>query len=72
MRGKLSFWKAIVKSKDPASFIVLFEDGAAVAGLLIVFIFMKISHAYDLPVLDGVASVCVGIFTNSCLLNIGA
>jgi cation diffusion facilitator family transporter len=60
MRGELSFWKAVIRSKDPASFIVLFEDGAAVAGLLIVFIFMKISHAYNIPVLDGIASVSVG------------
>ena len=70
IRGQVSFWKAVVRSKDPASFIVLFEDGAAVSGLIIVFIFMKTSHAYDLPVLDGIASVSVGlllIFTSLIL-----
>jgi len=61
VRGDLSFWKAIVKSKDPSSFLVLFEDGAAVLGLTIVFILMKCSHAYNMPVLDGVASVLVGL-----------
>src|ERR1700712_3857581 len=27
VRGDLSIWKAIVKSKDPSNFLVLFEDG---------------------------------------------
>ena len=61
VRGDLSFWQAIIRSKDPASFQVLFEDSAAVSGLVIVFIFMKIAHAYNLPVLDGVASITVGL-----------
>jgi cation diffusion facilitator family transporter len=61
IRGDLSLWDAIIKSKDPASFQVLFEDSAAVGGLVIVFIFMKIAHAYNLPVLDGVASITVGL-----------
>jgi cation diffusion facilitator family transporter len=60
-RGELSFWKAIVKSKDPSSFLILFEDGAAVLGLIIVFILMQCSHAFQLPLLDGVASVLVGL-----------
>jgi cation diffusion facilitator family transporter len=60
-RGNLSFWKAIVTSKDPSSFLVLFEDGAAVTGLFFVFILMMVNQRYDLPVLDGVASVIVGL-----------
>lgn len=61
VRGDSSWWKAIVKSKDPSSFLVLFEDGAAVLGLLIVLILMIGSHTYHLPFLDGVASILVGI-----------
>lgn len=60
-RGDQSFWKAIIKSKDPSSFLVLFEDGAAVFGLIIVFILMVCSHAFNLPFLDGVASTLVGL-----------
>jgi len=60
-RNGLSWWKAIIKSKDPSGFLVLFEDGAAVMGLIIVFIFMVFSHQFNLPFLDGLASVLVGI-----------
>ncbi|MFD0794641.1 cation diffusion facilitator family transporter [Mucilaginibacter litoreus] len=61
VRNGLSWWQAIVKSKDPSSFLVLFEDGAAVLGLLIVFVFMLIGHSYHLEYMDGVASVLVGL-----------
>lgn len=60
-RGELSFWKAIIQSKDPSSFLVLFEDGAAVLGLFIVFILMVLNDAYNMPALDGVASILVGL-----------
>lgn len=56
-----SWWTAIVKSKDPSSFLVLFEDGAAVLGLAIVFVFMLIGHTYNMPYMDGIASVLVGL-----------
>jgi cation diffusion facilitator family transporter len=61
VRNGLTWWDAIVKSKDPSSFLVLFEDGAAVLGLSIVFIFMLIGHNYNLPYMDGIASVLVGL-----------
>jgi divalent metal cation (Fe/Co/Zn/Cd) transporter len=60
-RGELSFWKAIIQSKDPSSFLVLFEDGAAVLGLFIVFILMVLNDACNMPALDGVASILVGL-----------
>lgn len=60
-RKEIPFWEAVVKSKDPASFLVLFEDGAAVSGLIVVIILMKINATYHIPVLDGVASIIVGL-----------
>jgi cation diffusion facilitator family transporter len=60
-RGSLNWWKAVRKSKDPSNFLVLFEDGAAVLGLTIVGICMFLSHALDMPVLDGIASLLVGL-----------
>jgi len=56
-----AWWNAIVKSKDPSSFLVLFEDGAAVLGLLIVLVFMLIGHHFQLEYMDGIASVLIGL-----------
>jgi cation diffusion facilitator family transporter len=61
VRGDQSWWQAVVRSKDPSSFLVLFEDSAAVAGLFVVMIFVYLSHALNKPILDGVASVIVGL-----------
>ncbi|WP_294220586.1 cation diffusion facilitator family transporter [uncultured Chryseobacterium sp.] len=60
-RNGVRWWDAIIKSKDPSSFLVVFEDGAAVAGLTIVMILMGISHSFGIPELDGVASIIVGL-----------
>ncbi len=60
-RDGVRWWDAIIKSKDPSSFLVVFEDGAAVAGLTVVMILMGISHSFGIPELDGVASVIVGL-----------
>ncbi len=60
-RNGMGWWDAIIKSKDPSSFLVVFEDGAAVAGLIIVMILMGISHSLQIPELDGLASVIVGL-----------
>jgi len=60
-RNGMGWWDAIIKSKDPSSFLVVFEDGAAVAGLIIVMILMGLSHWLQIPELDGLASVIVGL-----------
>ena len=60
-RGKLSWWNAIVRSKDPSNFLVLFEDGAAVSGLLVVMLCIFLGHRYNIPELDGVGSILVGL-----------
>ncbi|WP_294309612.1 cation diffusion facilitator family transporter [uncultured Chryseobacterium sp.] len=60
-RNGIRWWEAIVKSKDPSSFLVVFEDGAAVSGLIVVMILMSISYSFHIPELDGVASIIVGL-----------
>jgi cation diffusion facilitator family transporter len=60
-RNGVPFWEAIIQSKDPASFLVLFEDGAAVTGLIVVLVLMKINATYNIPILDGIASIIVGL-----------
>jgi cation diffusion facilitator family transporter len=60
-RGELTYWQAIHRSKDPPSFMVLFEDSAALAGNVIAALGIYLSQALKLPVLDGVASVLIGL-----------
>lgn len=60
-KGDLGWWQAIHQSKDPAGFIVLFEDSAALAGLVIAAIGVWASHAFGDPRIDGYASIAIGI-----------
>jgi len=60
-KGDMSWWQAIKQSKDPAGFIVLFEDSAALTGLLVAAAGVWASHAFDDPRIDGVASIVIGI-----------
>ena len=56
-----SFWQAIRASKDPIIFTVLFEDTAALIGLLVAFIGVLSGHLLGNVYLDGVASIVIGI-----------
>ncbi|WP_294290114.1 cation diffusion facilitator family transporter [uncultured Sphingomonas sp.] len=60
-RGGLGWWRAIRRSKDPAGFMVLFEDSAALIGLAFAGIGIWASHAYGDPRIDGVASIAIGL-----------
>jgi cation diffusion facilitator family transporter len=60
-RGKQSFWAAFRASKDPSVFVVLFEDASDLLGLLIAFLGVSLSHWLNMPVLDGVASLLIGV-----------
>ncbi len=59
--GKRRFWRALHASKDPSVYTVLAEDGAALLGLAIAAAGVYASHALALPVLDGVASILIGL-----------
>jgi cation diffusion facilitator family transporter len=52
---------AIHHAKDPSLFTVLFEDSAALLGLVVAFLGVFLSHLYGEPLIDGVASVVIGI-----------
>ncbi|WP_066724482.1 cation diffusion facilitator family transporter [Sphingomonas pituitosa] len=60
-KGDCGWWKAIRESKDPAGFIVLFEDSAALAGLVVAAAGVWASHAWDDPRIDGAASIAIGL-----------
>lgn len=60
-RGELGWWTAIHRSKDPPTFIVLFEDTAALIGLLFAASGVALAQLTGNPVWDGVASVVIGV-----------
>ena len=60
-KGRLGYLEAVEKSKDPTTFTVLFEDSAALIGLIIAAAGITAAHLLDRPELDGWASVGIGI-----------
>jgi len=60
-KGQQTFLEAARRSKDPTTFMVLFEDSAAVLGLVIALAGTLAAELLDRPVLDGVASIAIGI-----------
>lgn len=59
--GSRGFLAEIRRSKDPALFTVLFEDSAAILGLLVASLGIYLSDALQMPMLDGLASVGIGV-----------
>ncbi len=59
-RQGASWWRAIRRSKDPAGFIVLFEDSAALIGLAVAGLGVWASHAFGDARIDGLASMVIG------------
>ncbi|MEP6557839.1 MAG: cation diffusion facilitator family transporter [Burkholderiales bacterium] len=60
-KGPRPFWRALHTSKDPSTYTVIAEDSAALLGLLIAGAGVWASHTFQLPVLDGVASILIGL-----------
>lgn len=60
-KGKMGYFEAFRHSKDPTTFTVLFEDSAALIGLFIALMGIFLAHELNMPVLDGVASVLIGV-----------
>jgi len=58
-KGRMGYFEAMRRSKDPVGFTVLFEDTAAMLGLVIAFIGTLLAEHLDMPVLDGVASLAI-------------
>jgi cation diffusion facilitator family transporter len=57
--------RTIKGSKDPTSFTVLFEDSAALAGLIVAFLGILLGDLLENPYLDGIASILIGVILAS-------
>jgi cation diffusion facilitator family transporter len=60
-KGNLGYLEAMRRSKNPPGFMVLLEDSAALLGLLIALAGTAANEALRLPVMDGVASIAIGV-----------
>jgi len=61
VRNGLGFLAAARRSRDPTSFLVLFEDAAALAGILIALAGTAAAEWLDNPHLDGIASIGIAV-----------
>ncbi|ARV58380.1 cation transporter [Nostocales cyanobacterium HT-58-2] len=60
-KGHQTFWQAIKNSKDPTVFTVLFEDSAAILGLLVALLGIFLEHLFNNVYFDGIASIIIGV-----------
>ena len=60
IKGDQHWWTAIRMSKDPRHFTVLFEDTAALLGLVVALIGVFLAHQLNNPYFDGAASIVIG------------
>jgi len=60
-KGRLSWFQAVRRSKDPPAFIVLLENGAAMAGIIAAALGLFIAQLTGNPFYDGAASVVIGL-----------
>ena len=60
-KGDLGWFQAVRRSKDPPAFIVLLENGAAMAGIITAAIGLLLVQLTGNPLFDGAASIVIGV-----------
>lgn len=60
-QGDLGLIEAVRRSKDPTVFTVLFEDSAAMLGLMVAAAGIALGDWLSIPEIDGIASVVIGV-----------
>jgi divalent metal cation (Fe/Co/Zn/Cd) transporter len=60
-KGRFSYIEAVKRGKDPSMFTVLFEDTAAMLGLVVAFLGILLGQLTRNPVFDGLASIIIGL-----------
>ena len=61
VRGPYSYVEAVQRGKDPSLFVVLFEDCAAMLGLIVALAGIMLAQITGNSLWDGVASVIIGL-----------
>lgn len=60
-KGKWGYLEAVKRGKDPTMFVVLFEDSAAMLGILVAFAGVLLVDLTGVLIFDGVASIIIGL-----------
>ncbi len=60
-RGERGYFEAVTKGKDPTLFVVLFEDSAAMLGLLVALAGIAAAQVTGNLYFDGLASIAIGV-----------
>jgi cation diffusion facilitator family transporter len=60
-KGPLGYVEAVQRGKDPSMFVVLFEDSAALLGLLVALTGITLAQLTGEPWFDGAASIVIGL-----------
>jgi len=60
-RGERGYYEAVRKEKNPTTFVVLFEDTAAMLGLVVAFVGIALGQWTGLHMFDGIASIIIGL-----------
>jgi divalent metal cation (Fe/Co/Zn/Cd) transporter len=60
-KGRLGYLEAVRRGKDPTLFVVVFEDSAALLGLLVAMAGIYLYQVTGNPVFDGLASMVIGV-----------
>ncbi|MEE9551463.1 MAG: cation diffusion facilitator family transporter [Gammaproteobacteria bacterium] len=60
-KGKWGYVEAVKRGKDPSMFVVLFEDSAAILGLLVALLANFLAETTGLYVFDAIASIIIGL-----------
>jgi cation diffusion facilitator family transporter len=61
VKGRYGTIQAVQRGKDPSMFVVLFEDSAAMLGLIVAFLGIFLGQVTGSPYFDGAASVLIGL-----------
>jgi cation diffusion facilitator family transporter len=61
LRGRRGYWEAMRESKDPPSFMVLFEDTAALIGIAIAAAGNWAAQHWGISAIDGIASILISL-----------
>jgi cation diffusion facilitator family transporter len=61
VKGKWGYFEAVHRGKDPTIFVVLFEDSAAILGLIVAGAGIVLSQVTGDSIYDGLASIVIGL-----------